>query len=264
MSFEDFSKQFAEQCKICGKKGHNRLGNKIVVCQCQLRAIIKYRCETLPVSLKDLEWIDYTGSSPVNGNVVDIANWQQGRDISLAYCFSDKSVSHLSGCSYSMAEVKDFIKHRISNSKIINRLKEGANLVLLGEDSTGKTLLASLIAKEVIYASVLLMNMNVKWTSFNTLINAMNFDRMDFSLLEDLIITDFLFLDNVYRPHQGDYRKNAIDELFHERLNNKKPTIITGTRPIGDSYSNNRQALGDEFYRMLNSSYTAKIVLETS
>ena len=174
------------------------------------------------------------------------------------YCFSESKIEKIHHCKFDNSLIESILEKHISLSKIKNRRNEGANIAFFGDDDTGKTLLASLVAKEIIYSSVLLSDFDFRWISFNTLINALSFDRTDYALFDDVSCVDFLILDNVYIPQQGNYMKNILDDIFHERITKKMPILITGQNIT------NRKMLGDEFFRILNSNNTRKVILESN
>lgn len=261
MKFEEFSTEFANKCDKCNGKKYIYEGENRYTCHCQLKALAKYRYELIPIDsvLRTFDWTDYNVHTPSNKTIL---NWQHVRDTALGYCFSPKSISDISKCEFDIDDVEYYIKHRITKSQIIERLNEGANLAILGEDFTGKTFLASLIAREVVYASVFISNFDFRWISFNSLINSLSFDKSNNELVDDLLYTnDFLVLDNVSIPKQASYKLNVLNELFYERLNNRKPVIITGSKLLESSDYKLREQLGDDFFRLFNSDRTVKISL---
>ena len=272
MKFEEYSILLSGPCKLCNGKRYIEKDNQQEICKCQLRALIHYRHDQLPVDLRYKEWGDYTGDNVKKSKEIKVRNWEKCRCLAFAYCFSKESISEINDCNISLGSIQQILKKRISKSKIIKRKKEGANIAFFGDDDTGKTLLAALVAKEIIYASVLLGDLDFKWLPFSTLINALNFDRPNYSLIDEVSCVDFLVLDNVYVPQQGNYMKNFLDELFHDRRTKRLPIILTGTHAVADSNAktktrgdlllDSRQAVGDEFYRLLNSENTQKINLQ--
>jgi len=274
LSFDEHATRFAENCKECRGKRYVLENNKHVVCKCFLNAVIQHRLDQIPIDFRYKEWLDYVGITD-DGKDIHNSNWKEARAITFAYCFSKRTIKNIEEINYEDIDqnfINKKIRHRASNSKILFRKNEGANLAIFGDEMTGKTLLASLVAKEIIYASVLLGNFDFKWLSFNTLINSISFDRINYDLVDEITCVDFLVLDNAYIPQQGNYMKNVLDEIFYDRLMGKMPTIITGSSGMEnsehfkkkDQYSGitARQAMGDEFYRLLNSSNTQKIVLK--
>lgn len=263
MSFEDYASEFGSTCKKCNGKRVFFENDKTLLCFCQLKASIKFKYDSMPIEnvVKKLDWDDYLGDTFIENQKIKIHGWQDARDKALGYCFSSYPISRVHQAKYTADSIKECMKSRISLSKIPNRLREGANLVILGEDATGKTFLASLIAKEIIYASVLLKDMYVKWISFSKLISSLCFNRIDYDLVDDLsFANDFLILDHVHRPAQGNYQKNILDEIFSERIANNRPTIITGSYGL-DEYDETmlRDIFSDGFFRLLNHNLTAKI-----
>lgn len=260
MTFEDFAIESSQNCTKCKGRRYVEEENKMVICSCQLKALIKFRYEEIPVSknIKETDWQDYTG------NVIDsesiVSNWKQSRDISFGYCFSDLPADKISKCNYDIDDIMYYVKHRISKSRIEERLNEGASLFIMGEESSGKTLLASLVAREIVLASVLKKNIYFKWISFHSLINALSFDRVDYAFFDDIAYTnDFLVLDNIFIPKQRNFMHNMLDELFYERFNKKKPIIVTGNLLSDEPFV--REKLGNEIFRIYNSSKTNKIKL---
>jgi len=281
LSFNEHASEFAKNCQRCHGRTYLLENGKYVVCQCQLQAQIQHRREQIPKDFRYLKWLDYTGDTVIgNGKHVHVINWQESRNTAFRYCFSKKPINKIVDGGKLLPNkednkvIEDTIEKRISKSKILKRKEEGANLAIFGVEATGKTLIAALIAQEIIYASVLLGDFDFKWLSFNTLINSISFNRVNYELIDEVSYVDFLVLDNVYIPQQGNYMKNILDEIFYDRLMNKMPTILTaeaGTENSEhfkkkDQYSGTtaRQAVGDEFYRLLNSSNTQKIVLKIS
>jgi len=262
LPFEEFSFKFSKTCKKCNGKKYLVENDEITECSCQLKALIDYKISLIPVDsdFRSLDWDDYTGDTVREGKEHRVLNWQQARNLAFEYCFSKDSILKigLDETKVSSEIIEKIINKRFSNSKILNRMKEGANLVLFGDSFSGKTLLAYLVTREVIGASVLLGDFDVKWVSFNTLINSLGFDRVNHQLIDEISYVDFLILDNVYIPQQGNYMKNILDDIFHERITKKMPILITGQNIT------NRKMLGDEFFRILNSNNTRKVILESN
>jgi len=264
LSFDEHAAYFAEHCDKCQGKRFVIEEEKRVICSCQSKALVKHRYDQIPTDLKNKDWEDYTGDFIQNNKEIRVVNWKESRDIAFGYCFSKKSINQLSKCELNLDKIKEILERRFSRSRIKKRYDDGSNLAILGNSFTGKTLLAALVAKEIIYASVLLIDKDVKWVSFNSLINSLSFNRVDYDLIDEISYVDFLILDNVNAPKQGNYMKNVIDELFYNRINQNLPIIITGSSDINRDDYPNRQALGDEFYRFLNSAKTQKIILQQS
>jgi DNA replication protein DnaC len=260
MNFEDYAIEYSRKCNRCSGRRYVEEKEKMVICPCQLKALIKYRYDEIPVSAKtkELDWTDFTGL--IADKYMNVSNWKKSRDIAFGYCFSEKRAEELNMCDYSNDDIEDLMKHRISKSKIQDRLNEGSNLFIMGEEYSGKTLLASLIAREIVFYSVLKKDIYFKWISFHSLINALSFNRIDYAFFDDITYTnDFLVLDNVFIPKQRNFMYNMLDELFYERSNKKKPIIVTG--PFLNDDPITREKLGNEIFRIYNNHKTNKIKL---
>ena len=223
LSYEDYKRYHASKCQVC--KGVERIQkNGIwVVCACQHSASIKWEYDQIkiyPDSIKYKTWDDFIGIDDKGAKLTD-RSFVDAKGKSLLYCFD---------CADPAA-----IKDRASHSIVLKHLKDAQNVVIVGGTHSGKSLVATLILKEVIYASVLRQEqVHFQWIRSIELVDAARWDvqkkTIDRDYLDELSKVSFLFIDGFdLRPERGDHRFppdiNSLNTLFNNRIE-QLPTIL--------------------------------------
>lgn len=233
---------FAKRCKLC-KGSKFVIKNGIdCICPCQLRAAAKWKFEQVevhPASLKYKDWKDFTGligSDKITGTLT-IESLRDARNAALNYCFgsSDKHV------------LDDRRKYLI----VHKHLQDGQNVVIVGDNNSGKTLLSTLILKEVAWASVLFSKrIDFKSIHFLDLVKAATwqFDgttvlkHMDLDYLDDLADFHFLAIDDIdilLRGYNHPPDHIQMDSFFFNRKIRNYPTIFSATSSFMKKMSTN-------------------------
>ncbi len=256
LSYLEWSQWFADQCDECH-------GSQIVLvdgsprrCNCQLIATAKARLEAVdivPTSLKYCNWCDFTGLIKNAGEIrgsLTTESTMRGRNSAFRYCFGE---------DYDPAISRDPTKIRLSD-----RIVDGNNLVIVGPENSGKTLLAVLVLKEACNAYIVGKNIQFKWVKFYDIINHARWDTkgkdINHALLDELSELDFLFIDGVddYRGgHNSPPDHTSMNVLFGARRILNLPTIFVCSsifakmlnRPEGQEKFVNM--FGDEFVRSI-------------
>ena len=169
------------------------------------------------------------------------------------------------------------LKNRSKNLKIHKHLNDGQNLIIVGDEGSGKSFLGILVLKELIYASSFLRrDLEYRWVESYDLINAATWQTMrgygkavDDDFLDFLIDLDFLFLDGVDAQKRGHNRPPdhyALDKLFGSRRIENSPTIITCSKTFWKLTALRRdsvqQIYGDQFLEILLDDSNVVIQLE--
>ncbi len=226
LEYEDLLAYYAARCPVC--KGERRIKDENLgwlVCICQEKATVKWRFEQInitPPELKYKSWHDFKGTllddNQQTVGTLDPASAIEARNRGFAYCFG--------GTDLKLAE------DRKANLKIQQRLKDGKNLVIVGAKGSGRSMLAALVIKEVVYASFLFRcALSFKWMKFSELIRAARWDsdkEVDHSFLHNAMIKDFLVIDEIdeLRGKTSPPDSAEMDYFFQSRKNARKPTIF--------------------------------------
>lgn len=258
ISYKDYCNYYANKCLICKGLFKNFKDGIWHVCNCQHIAGIKWKFDQVPVYpelLKYKTWDDFNGVSDFGK--LKPSSFYLAKQNALKYCFnsSDPSV------------ILDRRKHIYIHKHVI----DGKNVVIHGNKGTGKSLVAVLILKEIIYASELLRkNLTFQWIKSTNIIDAArwssykdnNVKSIDFELLDLLKEVDFLFIDGItLSPSAGDHRQPpdmlSLNKLFSHRLSMKKPTILICSDDLFYLTKNQfainevKNQLGEDFLSML-------------
>jgi DNA replication protein DnaC len=244
---------FAKKCNEC--KGERRifLNNVWYSCSCQLIASLKYKFDKIkiyPNDLKNKSWEDFKGINN-SGAKLTAKSLIQAKSQALKYCFDTDDLKA--------------IKERKNKSVILNRLKQGTNIVISGDSGSGKSLLAFLILKEIVFYSIYnAKKLTFEWVRSSDLLEAARWDNsknIDNDLLDYWSDIQFLFIDNMsLKQNQGDHRAppnmSSINRLFYNRLSNRLPTIILCNDSLlkSDKYEKNKviEEWGQDFYSILS------------
>lgn len=227
--FRLFCDHYANNCVVC--KGQKSVVYEGVPtkCICQERATLEYRYSKIPVypaALKYKDWSDFTGEikdistegrNETVGLLSDCGVWAKKK--AMAYCFKDTG--------------PDATKNRRDNLIVLNHLRDGQNVVIVGGRSTGKTLIAALINREIALAGFYARRqVYFRWVKATKLMEAARWDNnkpVDHDTLEDLVDVDFLTIDGIDMPVRGSHTTPpdsiAMNALFGDRLQRKRPTI---------------------------------------
>jgi len=133
---------------------------------------------------------------------------------------------------------------------IKENLINGKNLLFLGPKTSGKTVLATLILREIISRELCEVRyirfINLVSSQFNNLYKIEPEDLKN--LYEYYTEPSVLCIDEVEEIHVRDYVQNCIHEILIDRLNQKKPTIITSRI----SLEKIKKTCGNGFYDIIN------------
>lgn len=236
LEYADYREYYAHDCQICN-------GNQLVIeddvrkeCICQKKARRKYRLEQIdiyPGELKYKDWVDFTGVITKQDQVVGhlkIDSAISARDKAFQYC-------------YGVPFNKNIISSRYKHLKIQEHLYDGQNIVISGDDRTGRSLLGAIICKEVANATVVLnRDLDYRWVKFYDILNAARwvYDQqhhkpVNHNYLDMLAGLDFLFIDGIDLQRGGkNYPADhiAMDSLFGSRTMFNLPTVLITSKKI--------------------------------
>jgi len=269
LSYLEWSEWFAKQCKICNGSQIVHVEGSPRRCSCQLIATAKSRLEAVdivPSSLKYCNWSDFTGLIKNKGEIrgsLTTDSTIKGRDAAFEYCF---------GVKYDPEITKN-----PANIKLNDRIVDGRNLVVVGPENSGKTLLAVLVLKEACNAYIVGKNIQFKWVKFHDIINNARWDTkgkdINHALLEDLSELDLLFIDGIddYRGgHNSPPDHISMNVLFGARRIYNLPTVFVCSslflklmhKPEGlEKFVN---LFGEEFVRSISDKNNTFIELKKS
>ena len=233
--YADYRKYYANHCLIC--HGDARIVEDGVrkECFCQKKARRKYRLEQIeiyPPELKYKDWTDFTGiitkNDQITGNL-KIDSTIIARNKAFNYCY---------GVDFDAS----LLKNRLSSIKVHDHLDDGQNLVIAGDESTGRSLLGAIICKEVANASILInRDLDYRWVRFYDILNAARWiydasmnKPVDHAYLDMLTNLDFLFIDgmNVQRGKNSPPGHIAMDTLVGTRTLWHLPTVLVCSRKV--------------------------------
>ena len=259
-AYLDYCRYYASKCNVC--KGDKRLwkDDAWYSCGCQYIATVKYRFDRIriyPPSLKYLSWKDFTGEIKevsksgkleITDHLEPAAILQAKRN-AMQYCFGSTDPAVL--------------KNRPKNSIIYKRFLSGKNVIIAGSKQTGKSLLATLILKEVVHASVQnQVDMSFEWIKGTDLFHAARWDTskdVDYDSLYEWADVSFLVIDGLGMSRGGHTSPPdviAFNRLFGSR-HYEKPTIIITTdsfvRECQDSLRSSLvvDKLGEELHSLM-------------
>jgi len=206
--------------------------NGWTACGCQHLAAVKWRFEQIklkPSGLKYYNWSDFNGSlrtrypngrtevigciEGMNENTAAMVA-QRARSQAMCYCFDTDDINLVS-------TREERQKHSLIHEKSVC----GGNVVIAGGNRSGKSLLAALILKEVVRASIDSgKDYTFGWVEGSVLVDAAySFGKyIDFEQLDEWAEVNFLVIDNF------DVSNNKVvdlDQLFYRR--SSLPTIVT-------------------------------------
>lgn len=260
LSYADLRLYYASQCPICkGKQSVVDKGGIRRECSCQKQARQKWRLEQIqirPEELKLKSWSDFNGTIKVLDVVIGhltLDSALEAKNKAFDYCFKQ-------------AYDPELLKNRSKNLKIHEHLDDGQNLIIIGEEGSGKSFLGLLVLKELIYASGFLQrDLEYRWVESYDLIHAATWQTMggygkavDDEFLDFLTDLDFLFLDGVDTQKRGHNRPPdhyALDKLFGSRRTENLPTVVTCSKNFWKLTALRRdsvqQIYGDQFLEIL-------------
>jgi hypothetical protein len=235
LSYIDYRKYYANHCSICEGDGRVIEDGIRKECLCQKKARRKYRLEQIdiyPPELKYKDWTDFTGiitkNNQVTGNL-KIESTVVARNKAFNYCY---------GVDFN----ENLLKTRLSSVKVHTHLEDGQNVVIAGDESTGRSLLGAIICKEVANASILInRDLDYRWIRFYDILNAARwvFDAnmhkpVNHPYLDMLANLDFLFIDGLDIQRGKNYPADhvAMDVLFGTRTLFHLPTILVCSRKV--------------------------------
>jgi len=269
ISHSNYCDYFASKCPRC--KGLKRVlrDGEWTSCVCQHIATVKWRFEQIklePPELKYHNWSDFNGivrkRSPEGR--MEQTGFIKGMDASTAAVVAESARSKAMLYCFDTDDC-EAVKDRSTRKKhsiIHNRSLSGDNVVIAGNSQSGRSLLAALILKEVVRASLDSGKLyTFGWINGVRLIQAALWDSnktIDHALIDEWSELDFLFIDNFHLRHS---KSVCLDDLFFARRCEQRPTIITcsnqfldGCRdvPLREFNSGRiRQMLGDEALDMM-------------
>lgn len=236
LTHAEFRDHYARQCQTCKGAGCVVEDKVRKECTCQKTARRKYRLEQIdiyPPDLKYKDWGDFSGIITQDDKVMGhlkIESALAARDQAFRYCY---------GAPYDV----NLLESRYKNLKIHERLSDGQNIVIVGDERTGRSLLGAIICKEVGNASLVLnRDLDYRWVKFYDILNAARwvFDSqhhkpVNHVFLDMLASLDFLFIDNVDVQRGGkNYPPDhiAMDTLFGSRTLFHMPTVLICSKKI--------------------------------
>ncbi len=220
LTSEHYCQYYASKCKICA--GNRRIKHEGVwtACVCQQAAILKFRFERFPVEPPELKyktWEDFTGTTN-RGKILTEDSLVKAKSKALGYCFDSQ----------------DGYKDRRKHLTVHRHLEDGQNVVIVGDGNSGRTLLATLIIKEVAHACrIYNKNIDYQYVTSWALKDAARWDdnkSINHDFLNEMSDTEFLVIDKMeIMPARGHHTAppdyNSMNQLFWSRRRLKHPTI---------------------------------------
>ena len=234
ISYSEYKEHYASKCPRC--KGVKRVLRDHVwtACGCQHLAAVKSRFEQSklkPSELKYYNWSDFNGSLRTrypNGRTEVIGCIEgmnentaatvaiRARSQAMRWCFDTDDINLVS-----TREKRQ--KHSLIHTKSVY----GGNVVIAGGHRSGKSLLAALLLKEVVRASIDSgKDYTFGWVEGSVLVDAAyGFGKyVDFEQLGEWADLHFLVIDNF---NVSNTKVSDLDKLFYDRSYNRRPTIVT-------------------------------------
>lgn len=221
--YNNYSEYYASKCQICHGEKRVKVNDIWTSCLCQRSASLKFKFEQFdidPPSLKYKSWDDFNGF--VDGKqVISTESWLSAKQKALQYCFG--------------SDDPDVIKDRKKNLIVHKHLTDGQNVVIVGPDGSGRTLIAALIIKEVAYACHLHgLSLSFKYIKAHDLFIAARWDNdksQDHDFLDDIRESEFLVLDEIeIMPPRGHHTnppdRHTMYDIFNGRFVRDLPTIF--------------------------------------
>lgn len=260
-NYQSFSDYYAQKCTVCSGQKSVCLDGVWTRCICQQQATLEYRYSLIPIypeELKYKNWSDFTGE------IKDTTS--NGRKETVGMLSGCGVVAKTKAMQYCFNKVgADTTKNRKQTLRVLDHLKDGQNVLIIGGSSTGKTLLAALINREVAYASYFShRSIDFRWVTFSQILEAARWDNgreIDHTSLDGYSEAQFLTIDGVDVPsgkgHTTPPDMVAMNTLFGERLRNRHPTIVIMSNNFYNTLTHNAlcqeipKRWGDEFFTLL-------------
>ena len=271
LSYQDYAVYYASKCNICHGEKRVKVENVWTACVCQQSASLKFKFEQFevdPPELKYKSWNDFDGFlRDKNGKKVQIistASWCKAKQQALDYCFGSSE--------------PEVLKNRRKHLVVHKHRYDGQNVIIIGHEQCGRTLLASLIIKEVAYACrIHNLDLTFKYIKAYDLMNAARWSNevgMNRVLLDDIEDTDFLVIDEVgLLPAKGHHTYPAdyytMNVLFRNRTMHSLPTIVIRTdafwmQATESKYEDVSSQWGRSFLSLMNDPKNVIIKMERS
>ena len=274
LSYIDYCNLFSSRCNKCKGDKQIRREGILYCCSCQLRATVKWRFEQIDVSPQNLkynDWKDFTGIIKEGSTTVGRlkpSSVLAARNQMLHYCFGKNDIE----CA----------NKRKANSIIHKKANSGSNIIIGGDRATGKSLLAALLLKEVVWSSAIHNNnLSFKWVKSSDFISASRWDSLkidgevvesrpvDYGYFVNLQSINFLAIDGVdIYPNYGRTDVVALDTFFSYRRKLGMPIIVICSNKFYNMIKNPkfsidiRNCWGSEFVSVISSPSNIFIKLE--
>ena len=257
LSYDDIHIYYANKCSICKGKKRVFYDEVWTVCGCQHIATARWRLEQIqvyPDNLKYKDWSDFTGLIKDKSTTVgrlNPASALEAKNKAMKYCFG--------------SDDPNAVKDRRNTLKVQDHISDGQNVIIAGGRGSGRSLLACLILKEVIYAtSYFNLRLDYKWIKANSLISAARWDGerpINHDFLDDIQAQHFLVVDGIDLPQGGHNNPPdmvALNLMFYYRKLYQHPTIIVCSDTFWAAVTEQKyeQGLikrwGEEFFELIN------------
>lgn len=267
LSYDEWLEHFASGCNRCEGSRSINIDGIYVRCPCQDTARRKHRLENveiLPPELKYKDWKDFNGTIKKGDIVTGRLTFKsaiEARSKAFRYCF---------GQEYSDEVLAD----RFSHVCVHEHLKDGQNVIIAGDERSGRTFLSILILKEISVASALLRrDIDYRWVPSHKIISSARWDTgtsINQQNLDAWSGLDFLFIDGVEIQKGGHNTPPdhiAMNGLFYERRAYSRPNIVVCSLDFwkriklsaGQQFTVHNY--GAEFFNMITSSDNVVIEL---
>lgn len=256
----EYCDYYASKCITC--KGQKRLKHNGVwiACICQINAHDKFRFEQFDINPPDLKyksWDDFTG---IFENIkLTNSSFISAKTKALAYCFNSADLKAVSNRKESL------IVHK--------HIDDCQNLIITGVAGTGKSLIASLIIKEVIHACrIHNLKISFEYAKSNDIQDAARWTgtkEIDHVWLDRLSDVDFLIIDGIDIDRGGHTTPpdhTTVNKLFSYRK--EHPNIIICSTEFFLSLKSHRHIneivnrWGEEFLSLMRNDKNIVIELE--
>lgn len=231
-------------------------------CRCRVLAEVQAYMKTIiPEKYQNYNIDDFTGINEKRKRVVEEDKVLGVKNCISNYCWGKDFFEIKKIIEEHKKELK--VNKKAANpldkiSFISYRKKNGNNIVISGKGGKGigKTLIASVIMKEVIKRRAFKDNASdsYKWVNFPVLFEMLKNNSEELTLYKN---PTWLVVDNITKDYR--FAAQYIDSFFFKRIEMNYPTLLVFRFPLSDSPVNVEEYFGSAINSIIESSKTFNI-----